>query len=383
MARPLAVTLACTFFATSLAAQSTWVVDAAGGPGAHFTTLQSAVDFAVGGDTLLVRQGDYQEFTAWGKGLTILGDPGARVVDVTSGIVNVPATERFVLRGLDFVCTGFCQGSSLNIGFNAGPIHLEDVAFANRLEAGISVNTCAQLTMTNCRGNARGCLSTQLSTVALTDCDFYGEIGVYLLGSPGGVRVLSGTVEIAGGSYRGGDGQGTGPFQVVAGPGIEVFGGSVSITGNDTIVEAGNWAEGGQVALSAGFSTVVKLDPAVSLIPKNASETSGTVTVTSVPALTGSAVPGEIDLRLQAPVGDAYVMYASFPMTPFPQPTGLLWINPFTAVLFTSGTVDPTGERRITLPLLVSYDGTPLVFQGLTANAGGLSVTSAVTVVLP
>ena len=40
-------------------AQQTWIVDAANGPGAHFTALAPAVAAAAGGDRVLVRSGVY------------------------------------------------------------------------------------------------------------------------------------------------------------------------------------------------------------------------------------------------------------------------------------------------------------------------------------
>lgn len=65
--------------------QTTWVVDAAAGPGFHFTDLPAAIAAAASGDTILVRSGSYSAFSITGKALAIRGD-GASVT-----IVNGPS----------------------------------------------------------------------------------------------------------------------------------------------------------------------------------------------------------------------------------------------------------------------------------------------------
>jgi pectin methylesterase-like acyl-CoA thioesterase len=64
----------------SLAAGAqTFVVDAANGPGAHFTEITAALQAVPEGAVLRVRAGDYASFTIDGRSVTVLGEPGAVV----------------------------------------------------------------------------------------------------------------------------------------------------------------------------------------------------------------------------------------------------------------------------------------------------------------
>jgi hypothetical protein len=82
------------------------VVDAAGGPGTDFTSLQSAADAAASGDMLLVRSGDYGGLLIDGKALSVVADAGADVsVAFTAPLQmtevrNLAADEDVLLQGL-------------------------------------------------------------------------------------------------------------------------------------------------------------------------------------------------------------------------------------------------------------------------------------------
>ncbi len=95
--------LAC-FLSTAclLTAQTEWIVDAAGGGGSQFTDIQSAVDAAVDGDRILVRAGTYAGFTIDGKGLAVLGDPGAGLFASAPSV-----TVRHIVAGQNVVVAGF------------------------------------------------------------------------------------------------------------------------------------------------------------------------------------------------------------------------------------------------------------------------------------
>lgn len=71
--------------------QTTWVVDAAAGPGSHFTDLPAAIAAAADGDTILVRAGSYSAFTIASKALAIRG-AGAGVTIVNGPSHSVAAT---------------------------------------------------------------------------------------------------------------------------------------------------------------------------------------------------------------------------------------------------------------------------------------------------
>jgi hypothetical protein len=129
------------------ATASVYVVDDTPGAGVHFTDLRAAVAASVAGDVLLVRPGDYYVFQLT-HGLTILADPGARVVygstSTTVRVTNLPAGQRAVLSGLivaDLAVTG-C----------AGPVVLERISPATDRGAQITVSTSADVRLRACNG---------------------------------------------------------------------------------------------------------------------------------------------------------------------------------------------------------------------------------------
>ncbi len=81
---------------------TTWIVDAAAGPGSHFTDLPAAIAAAADGDTILVRSGSYSSFAMTGRTLTIRGAGiGATIVNGSSHVVTqTPAGTVDVFSGM-------------------------------------------------------------------------------------------------------------------------------------------------------------------------------------------------------------------------------------------------------------------------------------------
>ena len=94
-----------------------WIVDAAGGPGVHFTDLPSAIAAAADGDTLLVRAGSYSSFEVPTTKALLIRGAGAASTQVlgslarpSTRVLGTPATGSTVLQGMRF--EGFGQGGS-------------------------------------------------------------------------------------------------------------------------------------------------------------------------------------------------------------------------------------------------------------------------------
>lgn len=128
----LGLTLA---LAASAARASTWIVDAAGGPGADFTDLPPAIAAATPGDVLIVRAGGYSSFVL-DKGLAIVADPGA---DVLGGITVLDVTTfRALLANLacDALVIADCprvviaQGLTVRGSASGAPAHVVEVSNA-------------------------------------------------------------------------------------------------------------------------------------------------------------------------------------------------------------------------------------------------------------
>lgn len=82
-----------------------FVVDAAGGAGAHFTSIATAANTVPDGAVLDVRPGTYAGFTITGKSLSVICDNGVRVVDLGTPpiwILSIPAGKTVLLHNLQF-----------------------------------------------------------------------------------------------------------------------------------------------------------------------------------------------------------------------------------------------------------------------------------------
>lgn len=101
--------------------QTTWVVDAAAGPGSNFTDLPAAIAAAAPGDTILVLPGTYSAFALAGKGVAIRG----------AG------------RGITIV-----NGPSNTVG--ATPAGFTDLLSGMTLHGGLNAQVGAVLTLTDC-----------------------------------------------------------------------------------------------------------------------------------------------------------------------------------------------------------------------------------------
>lgn len=174
----------------AIAAAQTFVVDANNGPGTNFTTLTAAVAAAPDGATLIVRFGNYHgTVLVAGKGLTIVGEPGASIDAVM--VFNTTPGQRFVLRGLPFFSTaaGFLQLQNC-----AGPVHIENCGVAlfpltPPPSSSLSALNCAQVYVTG--STFRTTTGFGASDVVLTNCSLAGGGGQSGLSQSGGATTLA------------------------------------------------------------------------------------------------------------------------------------------------------------------------------------------------
>lgn len=210
---PLGLMLA---LATSTARASTWIVDAAGGPGANFTDLPPAIAAAAPADVLIVRAGSYSSFVL-DKGLALVADPGANVL----GGITVQNVTTFRALLVNLACDALVIADCPRVVIAQG-LTVRGSAAALLAQAVDVVNsTDVRFQGLNVPGNAPGlpalvgqtALRVTQARVELVRSNLRGRDGRDTLNSPirphGGHALLLGagaSAHVALTTLRGGDG---------------------------------------------------------------------------------------------------------------------------------------------------------------------------------
>ncbi|HKE00245.1 MAG TPA: hypothetical protein VKE69_04490 [Planctomycetota bacterium] len=231
-------------------AQQVLVVAPAAGPGVFSTSIQSAIDAAGEGDTVLVRDGAYGGFLVFGKSITVCAEEGATAAIAGSmRVQNVGPSQRVVLRGLGVV--GQTQGIALTDC--AGALWIEDCTAVGAGDP-----------------DRDGLLAIHCASVTVLRCDLRGgdaPFGPFLSFAGGnGIRFIDSNFAVLDASLSGGDGGfffPTQPIGASGGAGAIGFSGSLFASGTTfTGGTGGDFAQGtggpGGHALSIGGSAVVR-----------------------------------------------------------------------------------------------------------------------------
>ncbi len=255
-----------------------------GGPHG-FPTIQTAVDLAGDGDTVLVKTGTYPGFAIGSKGISVVADTGATVVTDAVSVNGVPSGRSAVLAGLTI------QASNGNVGLSA-------VAVAGSLR----VEDCS-ITPASSNFTAHPAVFLDSdSDVALVTCTLEGSIGgnAGINGLPGWPAIQSTSSSVAiqdcvleggAGGYAYGDRSGNGGD---GGPGILVQAGFVYLSGSDVRGGAGG-AGGDNYGCTIGGYQGGPGGDGGSAIRVSSAPTSPTVVVFGVVATPGAGGPGGID----------------------------------------------------------------------------------------
>lgn len=217
--------------AAASAQGAVWVVDDDGGPGVAFTSIQSAVDAAANGDTVLVKDGTYDEqVRVFSKELAIVAEQGATVL-VLRGIrvQGLPPSGGLLLRGLEVPGSPTQPfADALVVSSSQGPVWVEDCTLR-----GSHVFSSA----------AAGAFLVDASSVTFLRCTLRGGTGVSETGGPArggdGVQLVGGAAHLHGCVLEGHDAtQGSGggfgfPLQVPGGSGAYVTDGLLFASGSN------------------------------------------------------------------------------------------------------------------------------------------------------
>jgi hypothetical protein len=171
----------------------TFVVDAAGGVGVHYTSIVAAVAGVPDGSTLVVHAATYAPFDIVGKGLTILAEPGT---SVSGGVLvlGTAANQPVVVRGVTATSTRVlsCLGPVHLVALGTSPtiasLQVSDSSqvlvdggdFVSFLGPAARVTNCPAFVLVGSRaiaGIGHG-LDVQASDVQVVDCELRGGVGV-------------------------------------------------------------------------------------------------------------------------------------------------------------------------------------------------------------
>ena len=249
------------------------VVDEAGGPGSAFIDIQSAVDTALEGDTILVRDGSYPAFVIDGKSLSVVADGDD--VTLSGGLFTVSRTVevRNLIKDQAVMVCGFDADTGVAVVSCDGAVWFDDFSisgdvfcpFSARAFAGAYIEDSSKVTFTRCTLHGESEPDPQVffshtgdgldalrATVQLFDCQVEGGWGedaaaiCFCDPQPGGagIRIDESSVTIVGCSVRGGEGgldltalcTGT---HAVGGPGAEFVNGTGTLQSVESTMVGG------------------------------------------------------------------------------------------------------------------------------------------------
>lgn len=208
--------------------------------------LQSAIDQASEGDTLLVGEGQYSGFEIQGKSLSIIATDGGAWINGVSGgssvvVSNLGANQRVVLSGISFVTPPQAQFTvRLSLNDNQGFVYVQDSNFLMSEDdwmdfncweqpgiSGATVVNCANVTFSNCGFRGGG------GNFGDSYCD--EKIGMESAPGGAGLSCVDSRVTLAQCTLLGGEGGGPSPTGTAAGgPGLELVNSSVYLLGSSS-----------------------------------------------------------------------------------------------------------------------------------------------------
>jgi len=349
--RLLLATLALSATAT---AQTTWIVNAGGGPGVSFTDLPTAVAAAASGDTIIVQTGPQgQGATAFStsKGLTILGEGGE--VPISTSAAN-PISIDHVPFGEAFRMVGFSRASNGNLNFDifacAGEVHLErlkarEPGFIFPAGPSVKIDTSPHVTLRELITFGAPAVQVDNSFVTLAGC----QLGLTEIGLGGGQAVGGNQATITIVEPRFDAGFGAAASIAVTNAQLTIAGGSTAqlINFGGDVVQA----QGGQVTLDPD----VVLTPAPGFQP-----VSGTAPVSTilVPATwTTNIQPGQpATLSTKAAPGALVLLAVGLPARATATPFGNLGLDTLAPITYLPAFASPTSgltQTAVTVPASV------------------------------
>lgn len=349
-------------------AAQVFVVDAASGPGTHFTAIDTAVAAVPDGAVLLVRAGVYAPFVVAAKGLTIAGEPGASVQAATGAAITITQTspaQRVIVRDLGIMAPPWQGGGSPGIVVDAtqGAVALLRLATSSG-NCGLGVANAAQLAVEACGPFSGGLGGTAMSfggcNAVCIGCNAMG------LGGGGAELTTGATVQFIACNVTGGPGSPSSlrsAIQTAAGSQLRLAAGSVTGIGLAAFAIPA-------IAIS-GQGTVLR-DPGVAV--------SGTVITGGDSTLplgwltaTGGPIGTMASATMNGPSGQlgALVVGVVGPPLAVPGIQNTIWLAPSAFVVMAAGVFGPPLGAAVPVPNDPLLHGTLFAWQGVTLDGSG------------
>ncbi len=383
--------------AAGVAAQrQTWIVDAAGGAGAHATTLQAGEALAAAGDVVLVRPGSYEGF-ATSKGITVVGLGAVTIttrlvfaVTATVYVSNLPVTETFALVGVT-VMPAWAHTSTVSVENTGGRVILDRVHVPNPITPGLTGRIGVEL-RNAAHVYVRSCVlvgSPPLYVVGSTRCfccdvDATGHDALVFFSQRAraavALQMFPGCeVQWTRGALRGGSGQGNPQTWESAAPAIRAERCQLRVTGDaSTTIACGSYDPINSPVPAIGLvSANLDIDPTVVLrsIHGAPAISGGPVTQRRIVSLQarGGDLGGLLNIEVDTPAGEFVAVFIGLPDGPFNTPIGEQHISLATLTTVAAGVQGASGRFPVALaiPAFPGLQGLTLAVQGFTATIGG------------
>lgn len=361
----------CLFAAT--ATSQTFVVDAANGPGTDYTSITAALAAVPDGAVLKVRPGTYNSFVLSGKGVTLLGDPGAKLLVVHFGptVENLLPHQSFVCRQFELVpFFGAFGAAAFTCRNNQGSVTLDEVNVVTGTQR-LAVQQCDRMLV---RGSSyQGQVALEASNVVFQYCYFGNQNpGLACITQQGGSVQLVGSLVVGQAAASGS-----------AGTGVALIGGDLRALGGGQL---GSTAAPGQAGFAVAGSGTVRVDPSVSVFGGPTIFAPG-VAVSTAPmpyvTVAGGALGAPVYPALHGPVGHLGVLAIGFPGSTYTVPgivDPFFW-TPATVVTQAVGVPAPglPVTSTVNVPNHPVWLGLQLVSQGITYDpVAGLQASNPV-----
>ena len=339
----------CSLALAAASAAQTFVVDAAGGPGSSFTDLPAAIAAVPDGAVLLVRPGTYTAFEIVGKGVSVLGGPGAVIapnVGPNLRIVDTTAAQPVIVRGFEYSGSGI-----LRLDTCAASVLLEDLTAPSSLA--LYAGRCDNLLVRNCgpfRSLGPG-MTVFDSTTTLVGCDCGPGAPICLSAGAGRTYVVDCAIT---GGLPGTLGSASAALEMTD---DVILMGTTEVTGWSTPV--------GTAAAASGFGTLV-VDDGVTITGGVGASLTVVNESQAYVAATGGTIGSVADASLTVPTGALGALLLGRVGTPLDVPGfgGVLWLDTTAVVALATGVGAPV-TVSLTVPNAPPLQGTAWGWQGL------------------